>query len=518
MLTNSTLRAPFVKAARRSTSTVPPEALNRASLATQDAPVVPFARLPHALVGDHRLDSTARLIGAALLFWARDRPMATMSNASLARLLGLSLSVIERGLRALKRLGYILTEAVKASPANLTGRVVHLRWVEDPAILPPAPDRRALEAGLGVAAAPEQGGDVPEAVPTLSQETGPLRPERGGGSVAGDGGRPSPATDKEDRPREKLENSENGREDDLPGRRRPQAGVSARSGKTLLRGTPPTAETAGAVDEGDHYTSPNGLRLSAAKNGGASMKSFSSDPAKAMSTHQTSALATGSLASPTATTVVPAAQPPAPAESPLARTLDRAMVDARQAASRLHDDEKMVAGNTDGQGELLTAGQRQALEAMTPNQRAAFERKAPGLRAQILEPFVRAFDRDLFDRVTRSLLIVPRFVAEAQPVERTTPGLVAAVAGGDPRFVAELAESLCRDLGGAGDRRRWGALHALAKQVLDRVVPAEDVLDAYRQGMGPRALSRGAVFTTALRRLGWRPEDRPEPVRLGFGG
>ena len=80
------------------------------------------------------------------------------------------------------------------------------------------------------------------------------------------------------------------------------------------------------------------------------------------------------------------------------------------------------------------------------------------------------------------------------------------MAEGDPRLVIDLAESLCRDFGGAGDRRRWGAIHALAKQVLDRGVSAETVLDAYRQAMGPRAENPGAVFTTALKRAGWSPQ------------
>ncbi len=142
---------------------------------------------------------------------------------------------------------------------------------------------------------------------------------------------------------------------------------------------------------------------------------------------------------------------------------------------------------------------------MTEAERGAFERKSPGMRSQILTPFAQGFEPTVFERITRPMLVIPRFVAERRPVDRTTPGLVAAVADGDPRLVIELAESLCGDLGGPGDRRRWGAIHALAKQVFDRSVAAEVVLDAYRQAMGPRAENRGAVFTTALKRAGWHP-------------
>lgn len=195
------------------------------------------------------------------------------------------------------------------------------------------------------------------------------------------------------------------------------------------------------------------------------------------------------------------AKPPEP--SSLVRALDRAMADARQAASMA--TEPINAGP----GDLMTDGQRRALEAMTEAQRSAFERKSPGMRADILRPFERGFEPRIFERMTRAQLVVPRFVAEARPVDRTTPGLVAAVAGGDPRLVIELAESLCRDLGGAGDRRRWGALHALAEQLLRREVAAEVVLDALRQAKGPKAANPGAVFTHALKAHGWRPGAAP---------
>ena len=196
------------------------------------------------------------------------------------------------------------------------------------------------------------------------------------------------------------------------------------------------------------------------------------------------------------------------AASPLARALDLAMVDARQAASMA--DEPINAGP----GDMMTPGQREALGVMTEAERGAFERKSPGMRSQILAPFARSFEPAVFERVTRAQLVVPRFVAEAKPVDRSTPGLVAAVAGGDPRLVADLAESLCRDLGGLGDRRRWGAIYSLAGQLLNRIISADDLLDAYGQAMGPKAENRGAVFTTALKRLGWKPGAKLVAVRI----
>ena len=78
----------------------------------------------------------------------------------------------------------------------------------------------------------------------------------------------------------------------------------------------------------------------------------------------------------------------------------------------------------------------------------------------------------------------------------------------------DLAEALCRDLGGPGDRRRWGAIYSLAGQLLNRIVSAEDLLDAYRHTMGPKAENRGAVFTTALKRLGWKPGAKLAAARI----
>ncbi len=414
MLSNHTLRPEKIHSkATTATNHVSASLTTAATIAASkpDLPAVPFARFPHALAADKRLSPTERLIGSALLFWARDRTMATMSNRSLANYVGVSLSVIERGLRALGRLGYIVCESVRATASNATGRIVHLAWVESPTVLPAGPDRRDLEGSAEQGTSPATGGPV-------SQAEEPPSPATGGAS--------SGATDKEDRLVKKAKNPENARtEGELIERQRPQADDQAK---------PPS---------------------------------------------------------------------PAPGDPPpLAQALDRAMVDARQAASMA--TEPINAGP----GDLLTDGQRQALEVMTKAEREAFERKSPGMRADILRPFERGFEPRIFERMTRAQLTVPRFVADQRPVDRSTPGLVAAVAGGDPRLVIELAESICRDLGGAGDRRRWGAIHSLAKQVLDQAVSADDVLDAFGQAMGPKAENRGAVFTTALKRTGWKPGSK----------
>ena len=430
MLLNHNLRPEKVHSkATPAQNPVPATSATRslAATATLAPPVVPFARLPHSLLADTRLSPTDRLIAAALLFWACDRTTATMANNSIGKLLGLSLSVVERGMRALKQLGYVTADVVKPSPSNMTGRVVRLAWVENPTLLPPVPDRRSIEAGGSPSAPQSSRGAV--AGEGASVEQGPSMGK--GAPVAGDGEGPSGATvlppsretDKEDRVVKKPENPKNAGTKGEPGeRQRPQAASKPASQVVSAR--------------------------------------------------------------PAISTTLPIEPPP------LASTLNRALLGVCQAA--------LVVG-------VLTEGQRIALASMTTAERAAFEGKSPGMRAQILGAFTHAFEPTVFDRITRPMLVVPRFVAEAKPVDRSTPGLVRAVAGGDPRLVADLAEALCRDLGGAGDRRRWGALHALAGQILRQEVGAEAVLDALRQAKGPKAENPGAVFTYALKSHGWRP-------------
>lgn len=422
-----------------------------------EPPNIPFAKMPHGLASDIRLSPTDRVVAAALLFWACDKATADMANKSLASYVGVSIPTIERSVKALVHLGYITTETVKPTAANMTGRVVRLRWVEDPFVLP-APPTRSARPSIKTATKSGRGSitsDGASAVEGPSPVMDPVHHGRGGGSITRDGEGPSPVMDKEDRCRKKVKNWKNaGTKGESIERQRPQANIKA---------SPDVP-----VDRPANPSDPDQIQ-----------------PEPTLDTVEKPPLAP---------------LPAHPEPPPLARTLDRAMVDIQQAASMA--DEPINAGP----GDLLTAGQRQALTTMTKAEREAFEQKSSGMRSQILAPFARGFDSQVFERIARPMLVIPRFVAERRPVDRSTPGLVAAVAEGDPRLVIDLAESLCRDLGGAGDRRRWGALHALAKQVLDRSVSAETVLDAYRQAMGPRAENPGAVFTTALKRAGWRPQ------------
>ena len=431
MLLNDTARLEKVQSkATPAQNPVPARLAHEATKvnAASDRPVVPFARLPHSILADARLSPTDRLIAASLLFWACDRSTATMSNNSIGKLLGLSLSVIARGMRALKRLGYIQADVTRPTPANITGRVVRLVWVENPAILPAAPNRRAIEASGPVA--PSQAtrgavaGDAPttEQTPSLEQAP-PVRGDKGGQS--------DPTT----------------------------SPLSRGTGNGELRFVENSKILEKAQAEGD---------LERQRPQATSEVSAQVEPARPIEPQPLS---------------LPELAPLSMASSPTSEP------------------------SRSDPGDGLTPGQRIALATMTPAERAAFEAKSPGMRQQILAAFKVAFEPVIFERLTRSQLKIPKFAATSPP-DRSTAGLLRAVAGGDPRLVAELAESLCRDLGGAGDRRRWGALHKLAGQVLRREVEVDAVLDALRQAKGPKSVNPGAVFTTALRRFGWRPDSK----------
>ncbi len=394
MLLNSSLRTPFVQPNHPPTGLIlpakPPEVSS-----------VPFARFPHALAADTRLSPTERLIGCALLFWARDRPIATMSNRSLAKYLGVSLSVIERGLRALARLGYIVCEAIRATMSNATGRIVHLTWVENPSVLPAVPIRRALEVTGGEGTSLVTGGPVAYGGEGTSLATGEAS---------------SGVTDKGDRFVEKLEKLENARADEVQ-RQRSEA-------------IPPIAAEL-------------------------------------------------------------AVEPETPVE----------LVEVLEAI----DQDLPVPVVEQVEPSNLTEGQRAMMASLTPDEAEVFAGMSANRQATLLAPHATGFDPS-FLRISRSELR-PRPKRPELSQATSTAEIIAAVAAGDYSSTVTLAESLCRDFAGPGDRKRWGAIHRMTQQLLRREIRPDDVLDAHRQAMGPKAENRGAVFTYALKRSGWKPES-----------
>jgi hypothetical protein len=169
-----------------------------------------------------------------------------------------------------------------------------------------------------------------------------------------------------------------------------------------------------------------------------------------------------------------------------------------QLAEKVHPGKP----SADAAAEGLTQGQRDFLEGLDDDRRARFDQLGPGRRSQILEGFRFGPDRIAEGEAYRSLSAPP---PASIPPPASTREMIERLPGGDPALVPSAAEALCRDFGDARDRQLWPALRSLTEQVWRRELPAEDVVDAYRQAMGPRSRVRGAVFTKALRNLGWTP-------------
>jgi hypothetical protein len=152
----------------------------------------------------------------------------------------------------------------------------------------------------------------------------------------------------------------------------------------------------------------------------------------------------------------------------------------------------------------LTAGQQAFVAGLSEEQRARLGAASAGRRAELLAPFAAGFDaataRVMTAELPRASVLAPRLAAPASAREA-----IERVAGGDPTSIGALAELLAQDFGTERDRNLWGAFHSLGEQLWRGEVVADAVLDAHRQGTGPRAKNGGAVFTTALKRHGWHP-------------
>ena len=109
---------------------------------------VPFAALPHDIAADRRLTPTDLRVLAALLFYACSKPTCYPSDAGIADRVHKHPGTIRRSLKRLEDLGYIRREFVPATPANPTGRLIHLTFTAPDWSRPhqepvPTPERRA---------------------------------------------------------------------------------------------------------------------------------------------------------------------------------------------------------------------------------------------------------------------------------------------------------------------------------------------------------------------------------------
>jgi hypothetical protein len=139
------------------------------------------------------------------------------------------------------------------------------------------------------------------------------------------------------------------------------------------------------------------------------------------------------------------------------------------------------------------------LDSLDGGQRAGFEACGPGKRAQILERAAALGEAGF--RMLASELARARPPAEAPPVPVTTAELLLALPGGDPALVAMAAQALAVDF---GDAKSWRAFEGDCRVVARGEYPAEQLVDAYKQGMNPDSANPGAVYNTAIKRHGWK--------------
>lgn len=124
----------------------------------------PFAKLPHDIAADPRLLPIDVRLLLALVFFARDKDTCWPSDTTLGARIARSRPTVQRRLRHLESLGLIAREKCEA---NLTGRLLRLRWRTDetppvsrPSAPPAPPVRHELQNGEKDSSAPPSGGQT----------------------------------------------------------------------------------------------------------------------------------------------------------------------------------------------------------------------------------------------------------------------------------------------------------------------------------------------------------------------
>ena len=91
---------------------------------------VPFAALPHDIAADPRLTPTDLRVLATLLFYARQRTICYPSDDAIAARVHRHPGTVRRSLKRLEDIGYLQREFLPPSPANPTGRLIHMTCME----------------------------------------------------------------------------------------------------------------------------------------------------------------------------------------------------------------------------------------------------------------------------------------------------------------------------------------------------------------------------------------------------
>ena len=98
--------------------------------AHQRRQTVGFAALPHDVAADPRLTPTDLRVLATLLFYARQRTICYPSDDAIAARVHRHPGTVRRSLKRLEDIGYLRREFLPPSPANPTGRLIHMTCME----------------------------------------------------------------------------------------------------------------------------------------------------------------------------------------------------------------------------------------------------------------------------------------------------------------------------------------------------------------------------------------------------
>jgi hypothetical protein len=141
----------------------------------------------------------------------------------------------------------------------------------------------------------------------------------------------------------------------------------------------------------------------------------------------------------------------------------------------------------------LPAGDGTPLAALTPREQAQFWEQPEAVRQRILT-WLGLGDRICLGEARK--LLAPPPPAESPPWSLGTSELLAGLPG-RPDRVAAAAGRLCEEL---GDPKSYNFYRSVAQAVSARRSPVSSLLEAWRQGMGPKSVNRGAVFVYAWKR------------------
>lgn len=150
----------------------------------------------------------------------------------------------------------------------------------------------------------------------------------------------------------------------------------------------------------------------------------------------------------------------------------------------------------------LTSGQREFLERLPAELKPRWDALSDGKRKRILGHHQRACDEALLliDLGELKRVSIPR---PPRPIPGTLPDLITGLAERDcpDEWIQAAAEGLAQEFGSIEDRKLWGELNKIARNVRSGRIEPAHMLEARRMALKPAVKNRGAAFWKNLQRL-----------------